>query len=86
MSLCTAFVTTFAGLCVARAFLGLAEGGTMPGIAFYLSTFYRRGELLFRIGIFVSASSLAGAFGKSNASKKGGHSPQCTNLFWQVDF
>lgn len=35
----------------------------MPGIAFFLSCFYKRGELLFRIGIFVSASSLAGAFG-----------------------
>ncbi len=33
------------------------------GIAFFLSCFYRRGELLFRIGIFVSASSMAGAFG-----------------------
>lgn len=35
----------------------------MPGIAFYLSCFYRRQELLFRIGIFVSAASMAGAFG-----------------------
>lgn len=26
----TAFVRSFSGLCVARAFLGLAEGGTMP--------------------------------------------------------
>ncbi|RPB14106.1 MFS general substrate transporter [Morchella conica CCBAS932] len=63
ISLCTAFVQSFAGLCIARAFLGIAEGGTMPGIAFLLSCFYKRHELLFRIGIFVSASSLAGAFG-----------------------
>jgi sugar phosphate permease len=62
-SMCTAFVQTHTGLYVARAFLGLAEGGTMPGIAFFLSCFYKRNELLFRIGIFVSASSLAGAFG-----------------------
>jgi len=62
-SLCTAFVKSHIGLYVARAFLGLAEGGTMPGIAFFLSCFYKRNELLFRIGIFVSASSLAGAFG-----------------------
>lgn len=48
---------------VARAFLGIFEGGTMPGIAFFLSCFYRREELLFRIGIFVSGSSMAGAFG-----------------------
>lgn len=36
---------------------------TDSGIAFYLSCFYRRQELLFRIGVFVSAASLAGAFG-----------------------
>ena len=63
VSLCTAFVQSFAGLCVARAFLGLAEGGVMPGIAFFLSCFYKRNELLFRVGIFVSAASMAGAFG-----------------------
>jgi MFS family permease len=63
ISLCTSFVKTHTGLFIARAFLGLAEGGTMPGIAFFLSCFYKRNELLFRIGIFVSASSLAGAFG-----------------------
>lgn len=32
-------------------------------VAFYLSTFYKRKELLFRIGIYVSAASMAGAFG-----------------------
>ncbi|KAK3072786.1 hypothetical protein LTR53_006202 [Teratosphaeriaceae sp. CCFEE 6253] len=63
VSMCTAFVTSFQGLCVARAALGLAEGGTMPGIAFFLSCFYKRRELLFRVGIFVSAASMAGAFG-----------------------
>lgn len=30
VSLCTAFVKSFAGLCVARAFLGIFEGGAMP--------------------------------------------------------
>lgn len=30
VSLCTAFVKSFEGLCIARAFLGLVEGGTMP--------------------------------------------------------
>ncbi|KIV95886.1 hypothetical protein PV10_03487 [Exophiala mesophila] len=63
VSICTAFVKNFAQLCVARAFLGVFEGGTMPGIAFYLSTFYKRRELYFRIGIFISAASIAGAFG-----------------------
>lgn len=35
----------------------------MPGISFFLSCFYKREELLFRLGIFVSGSSMAGAFG-----------------------
>ncbi|KIW84705.1 hypothetical protein Z517_00093 [Fonsecaea pedrosoi CBS 271.37] len=63
VSLCTAFVKNFNELCVARAFLGVFEGGTMPGISFFLSTFYKRRELYFRVGIFISAASLAGAFG-----------------------
>ncbi|KAK1773761.1 major facilitator superfamily domain-containing protein [Copromyces sp. CBS 386.78] len=63
VSLCTAFVTNFGGLMAARAVLGVFEGGAMPGMAFFLSTFYKRGELLFRIGIYTSAASLAGAFG-----------------------
>ncbi|KAI0166961.1 MFS general substrate transporter [Hypoxylon sp. FL1284] len=63
VSLGTAFVKTFAQLCVVRALLGIFEGGTMPGLAFFLSSFYKREELYFRIGIFVSAASTAGAFG-----------------------
>lgn len=63
VSMCTAFVTNFAGIMVARSFLGVFEGGAMPGMAFFLSTFYRREELLFRVGIYVSAASMAGAFG-----------------------
>ncbi|KAK4124671.1 MFS general substrate transporter [Parathielavia appendiculata] len=63
VSLCTAFVTSFEGLMVARVFLGIFEGGAMPGMAFFLSCFYKRNELLFRMGIYVSAASIAGAFG-----------------------
>ncbi|KAK4212153.1 high-affinity nicotinic acid transporter [Rhypophila decipiens] len=63
ISLCTSFVQSFSGLMVARAFLGIFEGGAMPGMAFFLSCFYKRNELLFRIGIYVSAASIAGAFG-----------------------
>jgi MFS family permease len=63
VSMCTAFIENYQGLLACRFFLGLAEGGMMPGVAYYLSCFYRRHELLFRIGLFVSGSSLAGAFG-----------------------
>lgn len=63
VSIFTAFVQDFGGLMAARAFLGVFEGGAMPGMAFFLSCFYKRNELLFRIGIFISAASIAGAFG-----------------------
>ncbi|KAI8939612.1 hypothetical protein NX059_003373 [Plenodomus lindquistii] len=63
VSLCSAFVESFAGLLVARAMLGVFEGGVMPGLAFFITCFYKRNELLLRIGIYVSAASMAGAFG-----------------------
>jgi len=63
VSVCTSFVHNFAGLMVCRFILGICEGGVLPGIAYYLSTFYRRKELLFRISIFIMGSSMAGAFG-----------------------
>jgi MFS family permease len=58
-----AFIKSFADLIIVRIFLGIVEGGTMPGISFFLSCFYKREELLFRVGMFVSGASLAGAFG-----------------------
>ena len=63
VSLCTAFVRSFEGLLAARAMLGVFEGGVMPGLAFFITCFYKRNELLLRIGIYVSAASMAGAFG-----------------------
>jgi len=63
VSMCTAFVKSYEGLLACRFFLGIAEGGMMPGISYYLSCFYRRHELLLRIGFFVTGASLAGAFG-----------------------
>ena len=68
VSLCTAFVHTFEQLCGLRALLGIFEGGAMPGIAFFLSSFYKRRELYFRVGIYVSAASMAGAFGGRSSS------------------
>ncbi|KAF6806100.1 major facilitator superfamily transporter [Colletotrichum plurivorum] len=62
-SLCTAFVRSYEGLIAARVFLGLFEGGAMPGLSFFLSSFYKREELLFRIGVLISSASMAGAFG-----------------------
>ncbi|KAH8167521.1 hypothetical protein CIB48_g687 [Xylaria polymorpha] len=63
VSIGTAFVKTYEQLIGVRVLLGVFEGGTFPGIAFFLSSFYKREELYFRIGIYVSAASIAGAFG-----------------------
>jgi MFS family permease len=48
----TAFIKNFGGFMTVRVFLGLAEGGMMPGVAYYLSMWYTRNELAMRIGIF----------------------------------
>lgn len=55
-------VNNFGGFVAARFFLGLAEGGLLPGAILYLSLFYRRSELQFRIAFFFCGVSLAGAF------------------------
>ena len=56
-------VKSFTGLIVARVFLGMVESGYFPGVAFYLTNFYKRDELAFRIAIFFSMATFAGAFG-----------------------
>jgi MFS family permease len=61
--MCTGFVKSYAGLMVARFFLGLAEGGLLGGMLVYLAMFYRRHEMLYRITLFYCAAPLSGAFG-----------------------
>ncbi|KAL6354444.1 hypothetical protein LRP88_11778 [Fusarium phalaenopsidis] len=56
-------VQSYPGLLVARSFLGLTEGGLFPGIAYYITMWYRRHECGFRMAIFFSAATAAGAFG-----------------------
>ena len=56
-------VQNYAGLLACRFVLGITEGGLMPGLAYYLSCFYRRNELLLRIGFFINGACLAGGFG-----------------------
>ncbi|KAI9762658.1 MAG: hypothetical protein M4579_000276 [Chaenotheca gracillima] len=57
------FVKNYQGLLAARFFLGLFEGGLLGGMIMYLAMFYRRNQLLFRIGMFYCAAPLSGAFG-----------------------
>ncbi|KAG0650113.1 putative transporter [Hyphodiscus hymeniophilus] len=53
----------YAGFLAARFFLGMTESGLFPGVVFYLSMWYKRREVLYRVALFFSAASLAGAFG-----------------------
>ncbi|KAH7121713.1 major facilitator superfamily domain-containing protein [Dactylonectria macrodidyma] len=67
-SLGTAFVTTMPQLSGVRFLLGIFEAGILPGIAYYLSRWYRRAELVFRFGLYIVMAPLAGAFGGLLAS------------------
>ena len=70
--------TTFTSLLVLRALLGISEAAFGPGVPFYLSFFYRREELAFRTGLFISAAPLATSFASSLAwliVKVGIHGP-----------
>lgn len=52
----------FAGLLVCRLLIGAMEAGFFAGVVFYLTLFYTRGELGFRIAIFFGSALLAAAF------------------------
>ncbi|KII95429.1 hypothetical protein PLICRDRAFT_98827 [Plicaturopsis crispa FD-325 SS-3] len=45
-----------------RLCLGVAEAGLFPGIVYYLTLWYPRHQLQYRIGMFVGSASLSGAF------------------------
>jgi len=62
-SIATAFITTVPQAAAVRFLLGVFEAGMLPGCAYYLSRWYRRSELTFRISLYIVMSPLAGAFG-----------------------
>ncbi|KAM5343976.1 hypothetical protein ACJ41O_012513 [Fusarium nematophilum] len=55
-------VQSYHGLLISRVFLGVAEAGLYPGVAFYITTWYCRHEAQLRQAMFFSAASIAGAF------------------------
>ena len=70
LCICWSLVTTFesliqnyAGFIACRFFIGLCEGGVIPGFVIYLSEFYRRDEIQSRVALLYGAPSIAGAFG-----------------------
>jgi MFS family permease len=67
-SLGTAFVHNIHSASGVRFLLGMFEAGMMPGIAYYMSRWYRRSELAFRLSLYIVMAPLAGAFGGLLAS------------------
>ena len=55
-------VKDYHGLLIARLFLGVAEAGLYPGVAYYITMWYVRKEAQLRQALFFSAASVAGAF------------------------
>lgn len=68
VSIGTAFVHNIHAICGVRFLLGIFEAGMLPGIAYYMSRWYRRSELAFRLSLYIVMSPLAGAFGGLLAS------------------
>ncbi|KAF8922586.1 MFS general substrate transporter [Mucidula mucida] len=62
MSLFAGIAKNFSEIFAIRWFLGVFESAMLPGVVFYLSTFYTRGELASRIGLFYAAAAISGAF------------------------
>lgn len=61
-TLLAASVKNWAGMMTLRWFLGMSESAFFPLVIYYLTTFYRRGELARRLAIFYAASNIANAF------------------------
>jgi len=62
MALLQCAAKNFAGMLVLRLLLGAFEAGFFAGVVFYLTLFYTRGELGFRIAVFFGSALLAAAF------------------------
>lgn len=62
MTLLMAAVQNFSGVFALRFILGACESAFFPLVIYYLTTFYRRGELARRLALFYAASNIANAF------------------------
>ncbi|KAF9233958.1 major facilitator superfamily domain-containing protein [Melanogaster broomeanus] len=56
------FVKTYHQLLAMRVCLGAAEAGLYPGVVYYLSSWYPKYKLQYRMALFTGTASLAGAF------------------------
>ena len=64
----TAFCNNKAQMIACRVLLGAFEAGMLPGVAYYLSRWYRHAELSFRLGMYMVMTPTSGAFGGLLAS------------------
>jgi MFS family permease len=58
---------SYQSMLILRGLLGISEAAFGPGVPFFLSFFYKREELAFRVGMFISAAPLATSFASSLA-------------------
>ncbi|RFU30412.1 hypothetical protein B7463_g5923, partial [Scytalidium lignicola] len=63
LTLSHAFVKTEAQLIAIRLLIGVFESGFYPTVVTYMSLFYPRFDLAFRIALFYGSYAIAGAFG-----------------------
>ncbi|KAH8886571.1 MFS transporter [Thozetella sp. PMI_491] len=68
VSIASAWVSNYSQLAAVRFLLGMVETGLMPGLSYYMSRWYRRSELTFRLSMYISAAPLSGAVGGLLAS------------------
>ncbi|KAJ5902689.1 hypothetical protein N7495_003217 [Penicillium taxi] len=61
-TLLSSATNNFGGMFALRWFLGMSEAAFFPLVIYYLTTFYRRGELARRLAVFYAASNIANAF------------------------
>ncbi|GJN73412.1 major facilitator superfamily transporter [Purpureocillium lilacinum] len=64
VTICIAFIKSYASLLVMRCLLGVAEGGIFPGVVYYLTRWYTRYEYGFRIAIFYSCAVAGSSFNR----------------------
>lgn len=65
--MCSGAAQNMAGLVVCRAFLGVFEAAFGAGAPYFLSMFYRRRELGFRVSLLLGMSPLANCFASALA-------------------
>ncbi|ORY26022.1 MFS transporter [Naematelia encephala] len=59
---CMGATNNYQQLAAVRFILGVIEAGFAPGVAFYLSSWYRRYELASRFSLYYTATAVSGAF------------------------